>query len=96
MESEFYLWDKMTLDSNGSPGIGNQLAYDLMRLERKVIKTLKNMDKLNNRSRKSLGFLTQFTEINKRIYQSISTLKLMIHSILGQNFEEIHNWHGII
>ena len=86
----------MTLDSNGSLGIGNQLAYDLMRLERKVIKTLKNMDKLNNRSRKSLGFLTQFTEINKRIYQSISTLKLMIHSILGQNFEEIHNWHGII
>ena len=93
---DFILWDKMTLDSNGSLGIGNQLAYDLMRLERKVIKTLKNMDKLNNRSRKSLGFLTQFTEINKRIYQSISTLKLMIHSILGQNFEEIHNWHGII
>ena len=65
MESEFYLWDKMTLDSNGSPGIGNQLAYDLMRLERKVITTSKNKDKLNNRSRKSLDFIIQFTEIIK-------------------------------
>ena len=55
----------MTLDSNGSLGIGNQLAYDLMRLERKVITTSKNKDKLNNRSRKSLDFIIQFTEIIK-------------------------------